>query len=203
VSKSKLPTIYNDVTEEDEEDVEHDDLLELPNPPRQRPAAKKSAMAINKKRGRPSKKQQTGVYDESADEGDDCLQTSDLELTDESDNGSDLVDFVVGDDMATSSALFMSSTRRLSTSPTTPPMSSTAGCPSGRGRLYAERKAFGTIEDSDDDMPSMSQLVSRQKTQALETSDREETDDDEIVQRAVRGPRRRAVIDDDDDDSDA
>ncbi|KXJ95519.1 hypothetical protein Micbo1qcDRAFT_187515 [Microdochium bolleyi] len=79
-------------------------------------APKKAAVAkpAPKPRGRPKKKSAStkgttvaGFYDESADEGDDCRRTSDLELSEDSDDGSDLVDFVVGDDVMTSSAAVM------------------------------------------------------------------------------------------------
>ncbi|KAH7035089.1 uncharacterized protein B0I36DRAFT_264216 [Microdochium trichocladiopsis] len=85
-----------------------------------KPKAKRATKAASKTptvkpppkpRGRPKKKTPgkastlaAGLYDESADEGDDCRRTSDLELSDDSDNGSDLVDFIVGDDVMTSSA---------------------------------------------------------------------------------------------------
>jgi len=73
---------------------------------------KAAAKTAPKPRGRPPKKKpvskssnsRSGAYDESADEGDDCRRTSDLELSEDSDAGSDLVDFIVGDDVMTSSA---------------------------------------------------------------------------------------------------
>ncbi|KAK9421984.1 hypothetical protein SUNI508_05284 [Seiridium unicorne] len=201
ISRSKLPNHRRALIEEDGEGQEDEDLLELSSPPLQKAAVKKNVGATaKKKRGRPSKKQLSRVYDESADEGDDCRRTSDLELSDDFDRGSDLEDFVVGDDVATSSALPTSSMRQLSTSPTTPSMSSTVGRLSGQRRPYHDRTEVAAMEDSDDDMPSMSQLAHNRKRQYTELSDVGETDDDGIVHRIARGPRRRAVVDDDDSD---
>lgn len=203
-------------------DSDHEDFREIspppPPPPRQRPAVKKMPAPrkapTKKKPGRPSKKaQKSGVYDESADEGDDCRRTSDLELTDDSDGGSDLEGFVVGDDVGTSSAPPTSSMRRLSTSPTTPSASSAAGFASGRRRWQQQqkqgrerRRGIADSDDSEDDLPSMSQMAGRPKTQSSAVSgsdDEEEETDDDVVHRAVaRGPRRRTVIEDDDDDDD-
>ncbi|KAH6660008.1 hypothetical protein BKA67DRAFT_546484 [Truncatella angustata] len=201
VSKSKQAVHHNTFTDEDDGGVHDGDSLELTPPRRQKPVVKNatSRSVPTKKRGRPSKNKQSGVYDESADEGDDCRRTSDLELTAESDDGSDLEDFVVGDDVATSSAVPTSSMRRVSTSPTTPSMSSVAGRQFGQGKQYYEKASLSTTQDSEDDMPSMSQIVGRNKSRATEASDLEKTDDEEIVQRIIRGPRRRAVINDDED----
>src|SRR5690606_10572320 len=69
-------------------------------------------------RGRGSTKRGRGglkrVGDHLEDLGDDCTRTSDMEETDGSDSGADLDDFVVGDDVLTSS------NRQRSTGPTTP-----------------------------------------------------------------------------------
>ncbi|KAL7628719.1 3'-5' DNA helicase [Parahypoxylon ruwenzoriense] len=217
------------------EDGSEGDEVHLP-PPRRRNATSKPKTPSTTKtsaprhpRGRPKKNKPGALYDESADEGDDCRRTSDLELTDDSDSGADLADFIVGDDVATSSNFATSSIRRnRSTSPTSPSISSTAGGNRHHTQLssgqqhpqkaqapkpYYEPMQFSATQDSpDDDVPSMSQLV-REK-QAAELAARRKAslddsdDDDGPVRRGVRkgrgGPKkkRRVVLDDNDDDDD-
>ncbi|KAI0842979.1 P-loop containing nucleoside triphosphate hydrolase protein [Hypoxylon sp. FL0890] len=167
----------SNVMDDDSEDVE-----ECSPPTRRRTAtsnSKSKTSAARKPRGRP-KNQHPAVYDESADEGDDCRRTSDLELTEDSDNGSDLEGFVVGDDVATSSNAVPTSSmsiltrrRRSSTSPTSQSTPSTIRG-SGHSRkkhkettqkkpVYYEPTHFDATQDSmdddDDAIPSMSQLV--------------------------------------------
>ncbi|ETS87611.1 ATP-dependent DNA helicase MPH1 [Pestalotiopsis fici W106-1] len=188
-------------------DSEREDLVEItPPPPQKRPAIKKAAprKAPMKKPppNRAPKRQSACVYDESADEGDDCRRTSDLDLTDDSDNGSDMEGFVVGDDVATSSAPPTSSMRRLSTSPTTPSASFMAGFVSARSRQGHGRSRQVASDSDEDDLPSMKQIASRHKSQTVAVSDTDGTDND-IVQRAARGPRRRVIVDDEDDSESA
>ncbi|KAI1312393.1 hypothetical protein F5Y03DRAFT_235890 [Xylaria venustula] len=164
-----------------------------------------------KARERAKKTPAVAVYDESADEGDDCRRTSDLELTDDSDDGADLEDFVVGDDVMTSSNFVTSSIRSTVASPVS--VTSTASTVTGAKsqqqgeKLYYEPASFPTTQDSDDDVPSMSQLVRDkglkrrkfpQKSSGKEGMDND--DDDEPPRR--RGPkgRKRTIIDADDSD---
>ncbi|OTA79746.1 hypothetical protein M434DRAFT_401993 [Hypoxylon sp. CO27-5] len=154
-------------------------------------------------RGRPKKNRNPAVYDESADEGDDCRRTSDLELTEDSDNGSDLADFVVGDDVATSSNAVPTSSmsiprrhRRFSTSPTSPSTPSTIGGNTHSRKkqkeatqqksVYYEPTHFDATQDSmddDDAIPSMSQLVrdkqASERTTTIPTSPTNSEDEDE------------------------
>ncbi|KAI1845683.1 hypothetical protein JX266_008294 [Neoarthrinium moseri] len=207
---AKVPKafVHEAIAEEDEEELEDDDEDELELRPTRRKPPQPKTSGVKRapaKRGRPSTKQQSGMYDESADEGDDCRRTSDLELTDESDDGSDLVGFVVGDDVATSSAVPTSSMRRLSTSPTTPSASSTVGRASGRQKPHYRSSGFEATQDSEDDddgLPSMSQIVRTQrgKTQLSSSSASGSSGDEEVMQRPGRGKRRQVVSDDDDDD---
>lgn len=212
--------LSSDIPEDNAEDVEEDTTPQVRRRV-QAPKKQKSKTTAPKRRGRPSKKNQstrTGVYDESADEGDDCRRTSDLELTDESDDGSDLVDFVVGDDVATSSNMVTSSLsiqRGRSTSPTS--LSST---PNGRtAKPATEPKSRPWYEPTqlppstqetydDDSIPSMSQLVSRKRVSVpiSDSSDGQEDDDDDgmpLRKKGVadrRGKKRRMVLDEDEDD---
>ncbi|KAI0136566.1 type III restriction enzyme [Xylariales sp. AK1849] len=202
--KRRLSYPGNPLEEEEEEDSEADGARSpVQRTKSSKPKAPKSK-AAPAKRCRPSKKQRSHIYDESADEGDDCRRTSDLELTDESDGGSDLVGFVVGDDVATSSAPPTSSMRHLPTSPTTPSTSSTVGPGGGRHKPYYEPTQFTATQYSDDDMPPMSQIVGKKqktsKKSAVEVS--EDEDEDEIVRRQGRGTKRRVVLDDDDEPDD-
>jgi ATP-dependent DNA helicase MPH1 len=163
-----------------------------------------------RRRGRPKKvSRSTGMYDESADEGDDCRRTSDLDLSDDSDNGSDLVDFIVGDDVATSSALLTSSMQRRS-SPPAP--SATSFVTMEKHRTFHHSLPSSSSQrsfDNDDELPSMSQLVQRSResaAQAAAGSDEDQDDEDNVsispITTGRRAKRRRIVLDDDDDDDD-
>ncbi|KAJ8129785.1 hypothetical protein O1611_g3845 [Lasiodiplodia mahajangana] len=163
-------------------------------------------------RGRPKKAPVVASYDESADEGDDCRRTSDLELTDDSDSGADLEGFVVGDDVATSSNFMTSSMRGRSTSPMS--VSSRGSTIIGlatkvkqpKKTPYYEPTSF--TQDSEDDVPSMSQLLRDKglggKKFSQQTSSIEDIDDvDEgKPQKRERGPRRKRTLVIDDEDSD-
>ncbi|KAI1433631.1 type III restriction enzyme [Xylaria sp. CBS 124048] len=202
-------------------------ISELPTPPRKRPAApklksKQIKKTASKSAGRkgPHRKptNSTAVaYDESADEGDDCRRTSDLELTEDSDGGTDLEGFVVGDDVATSSNFVTSSIHRRSTSPIHPPFaSSSPTCLTPipkpqKMKPYYVPTSFGAIQDSDDDLPSMSQVIRdkklgsggvSQKPSRIKDTDEEEeaVEEDQPPQRWRGGQsrQRHLVVDDDD-----
>ena len=166
-------------------------ILHQLSPPKARKRASKT------KGGGLRKKTQSLVYDESADEGDDCRRTSDLEPTDDSDDGSDLVGFVVGDDVATSSMPPTSSLLR-----STSPMASSAPSARRRGPAKSSRRhqlsQLSATQESDDSFPSMSQITTTQQCRASS----ETADDVDVDHRAVRGNRRRVVLDDDDEDDD-
>ncbi|KAI8958161.1 P-loop containing nucleoside triphosphate hydrolase protein [Daldinia sp. FL1419] len=210
--------------EEAEEAEESEDIEELPPPPKKRTSKPKTkASAPSQLRGRSKKNTRApAVYDESADEGDDCRRTSDLDLTDDSDDGADLADFVVADGMATSSNPAPTSSlprrNRRSTSPTSPSTPSTIGGRTTKQHkkpLYYEPTQFDATQDSDeedDGIPSMSQLVkqkqaSKKHTARKDSDDEEDSDDDIPVRkraRAGRGTKNRKtgpfILDDDDDD---
>lgn len=152
-----------------------------------------------------SKKGTSRIYDESADEGDDCRRTSDLDLTDESDDGSDLVGFVVDDGIQTSSAQPTSSMVQRSSSPSTPLTSSTLGRSSKRTRQVYEPALSATQEsdvETDDDLPTLRHIAAAQRQ--TQSSGRiyidSEDSENQVVQRAGRGKRRTVVSDDDEED---
>ncbi|KAH9909305.1 P-loop containing nucleoside triphosphate hydrolase protein [Xylariomycetidae sp. FL2044] len=190
--------------------------------PKTKKAASKVITTVKRPRGRPkNSKRQAGsaAYDESADEGDDCRRTSDLELTDDSDDGADLEGFVVGDDVATSSNVVPSSLpRHGSTSsattviPSTPPTGSHVKQRKFKSDVNPTQSTQGD-SDEDDEVPSMSQLVRDQRSSSIaimpdviEESDDDDDEDDEDLRplgkgaAPNRGKRWRTVLEDDDDD---
>ncbi|KAI1821748.1 type III restriction enzyme [Xylaria intraflava] len=207
------------------DDIE--DIAGLP-PPRKRTAAPKAKSNPKPKKTAPkrartkrtSRKQNTSTavpYDESADEGDDCRRTSDLEPSDDSDSGADLEGFVVGDDVATSSNFVTSSIRQRSTSPlsvpsiTSTPTSLAARPKQQTTKPYYEPTVFAATQDSEDDVPSMSQMirdrglgsnkVSQKPSGVKDTDDEDEEEEegDQPRQRGGLGKRRQRnlVLDDD------
>lgn len=216
------------------EDVTEDEgLLPLP---RKRTTTSKPKASVKKtsaprQKGRPKKNQRvTAAYDESADDGDDCRRTSDLELTDDSDNGSDLEGFVVGDDVATSSNFAPTSSiptrKRRSTSPTSPSASSVAssGLPKRQRQQQQQKRQpqhqparFTATQESDEDdfdIPSMSQFIKERiasnrastSTHARPGDDIDDDEDDDIPVGAGKDARnqrtksRKRIFIEDDDD---
>ncbi|KAI2470054.1 P-loop containing nucleoside triphosphate hydrolase protein [Annulohypoxylon bovei var. microspora] len=197
------------------EDNDEDTGDHLPPPPRKRIAtskpkpkvkAKAKATTPQKSRGRPKKNQRSAVYDESADEGDDCRRTSDLDLTDDSDNGSDLVDFVVGSDQVTSTPAVPTSSlpiprrnRRSSTSPSASSIIDSRSRQKGRRKEQKKQKPYyepthftftqGSLDD-DDGIPSMSQIVRSKRAS------------DKATASAVTIPTSPVDSEDDGDDTD-
>ncbi|KAK8027312.1 fanconi anemia group M [Apiospora marii] len=176
-------------------------------PQRSAPAKPRKSTSRPAGNSRSTKKSTSRIYDESADEGDDCRRTSDLDLTDESDDGSDLVGFVVDDGIQTSSAQPTSSMAQRSSSPTTPLTSSTLGRSSKRTRQVYEPALSATQEsdiETDDDLPTLQHIAATQRQ--TQSSGRvyadSEDSEEEVVQRAGRGNRRAVVSDGDDDDND-
>ncbi|KAJ3528105.1 hypothetical protein NM208_g10370 [Fusarium decemcellulare] len=142
-------------------------------------------------RGRPKKgkgKRKTGGI--NMDEiGDDCDRDSDLMETDGSDDGEDLLDFIVSDNHLPSSMR-----EPLATSPTSASMSQPPGTDETAKPFFVPTRFSATQES--DDIPDLDDLVHKKggARQATEESDEELT-----VRRPVRGGRR-AVLDDSDSD---
>lgn len=185
-------------------------------PTKKAPAPAPPRPRVQPKKSRP--KASTAMYDESADEGDDCRRTSDLDLTDESDSGADLEGFVVGDNVGTSSNYDPTSSVRKpqrSTSPTTGTRKKQKRPP-----VYYEPTRFSPTQDSsieeeeddddDDDLPPMSQIFGDCRSKGgKSTAATIISDDSEDVrprkgrgggQTATRKKRGFFTSDDDDDD---
>ncbi|KAL2269940.1 hypothetical protein VTJ83DRAFT_2124 [Remersonia thermophila] len=145
-----------------------------------------------------------GSSDHIEDFGDDCMRTSDVEKTDDSDSGRDLDDFVVPDDQVTSSLLHVPSS-----APTIPSSSNltirsrrgSAAAATAKKKLFYEPVQFGLTqedeeeEDDDDDMPDLDELVAASAKKAKKPS------------RSTKPPqpaksKTTVYLDDDDDDDD-
>ncbi|KAK7719554.1 3'-5' DNA helicase [Diaporthe eres] len=139
---------------------------------------------------RPGKGQASTDFVE--DYGDDCTRTSQLYERDDSDDGSDLLDFVVGDDDP------ISSVRGASTSPTvtSPPLISQASEPRGK-KTYALPTTQS--QGSEEDMPSMSQMGASKTTKPKSSrpllSDSDGEDGGVRARPAAHKRRRRAIHD--------
>ncbi|KAH8164795.1 hypothetical protein CIB48_g3443 [Xylaria polymorpha] len=219
--RKRSHSISQDVNSDN--DVEAERELPLPphtrtkaqNPKPKRQTKKRTLKSSSTKGNRGQPKATAAVlYDESADEGDDCRRTSDLEFTDDSDSGADLEGFVVGDNVATSSNIVTSSIRRRSTSPTSPmsvlsvasTMTSLATKPKKQKKTpYYKPASFPATQDSEDDMPSMSQLVRDRGPGKSSSFEEIDDDDDEEVEPQPRGrggPQRKRNLVVDGDESD-
>ncbi|KAF5515625.1 ATP-dependent DNA helicase MPH1 [Colletotrichum siamense] len=166
------------------------DMEEEESPPRRRP--KPAA----KKRGKKATKKTRGGIN-SDELGDDCLRDSDAMDTDGSDDGADLVDFVVSDDHP------MSSVRPTSSNP---PSSQTA-TPDSPTRTETSKpfyvptqfpptqESVDSLLDDDDDLLSSTKRPSTSRAQ-LDS----EPDDTPQKQVVGRQQRRRPVFDSDSDE---
>uniref|UniRef100_L2GA34 ATP-dependent DNA helicase n=1 Tax=Colletotrichum fructicola (strain Nara gc5) TaxID=1213859 RepID=L2GA34_COLFN len=166
------------------------DMEEEESPPRRRP--KPAA----KKRGKKATKKTRGGIN-SDELGDDCLRDSDAMDTDGSDDGADLVDFVVSDDHP------MSSVRPTSSNP---PSSQTA-TPDSPTRTETSKpfyvptqfpptqESVDSLLDDDDDLLSSTKRPSTSRA-------RLDSEPDDTPQRQVGGrqQRRRPVFDSDSDE---
>ncbi|KAK4128232.1 P-loop containing nucleoside triphosphate hydrolase protein [Parathielavia appendiculata] len=154
------------------------------------------------------------VGDHLEDIGDDCTRTSDLEETDGSDSGADLDDFIVADDLLTSS------NGQKSTDPTSPGSSGLSLRHRPPGKVATEETPFyqpmefEPTQDTDDEMPDLAGLVPKstpaKRTTETATSrtrylDEEDDSDDDFPPPSPRRPlakRRRQVLADSDDNDD-
>ncbi|KAH8788528.1 hypothetical protein F5883DRAFT_598016 [Diaporthe sp. PMI_573] len=127
------------------------------------------------------------------DYGDDCTRTSQLEEIDDSDDGADLLDFIVGDNDP------ISSLRGASMSPTTTssPLLSQMSEPRERKNSSYEVLRTTQSQGSEEDMPSMSQMGGpktrkpKSRRPLLSDSDGEDVD---VRTRSVANKRRRRTI---------
>ncbi|KAM9876180.1 ATP-dependent DNA helicase mph1 [Verticillium dahliae] len=175
--------------------------------------------AVPKVRGRKPKKrapQKRGGIN-SDELGDDCDRDSDMEDTDGSDDGADLLDFVVGDDHPISSLRDVSDD--LPSSATSTPVPTRTQL-----KPFFEPLSLPATQDSTDDLPDLSVMTARTglatktarrgKPTVVDDSDAsenmndvgnefDEVDDDDLQPRgqSSRHNRRRTVIDESDEDS--
>ncbi|QGI58849.1 hypothetical protein CEK26_000974 [Fusarium fujikuroi] len=174
------------IFEEDDEDDDEDEEDEVI--PRGRGRPKRSSKSGSKGKRRPRQKQGGLNSDEV---GDDCERDSDMIETDGSDNGEDLLDFIVSDNHPMSSGREPVSLRTSS-----PPASSTSTpeCAHGNSTkpFYVPTQFPGTQES--DDIPDLGEVLKMTGKQRAQDF----SDDDVAVRRTARG--RRAVVDESDSD---
>ena len=126
--------------------------------------------------------------------GDDCERDSDLMETDGSDDGEDLLDFIVSDNRPVSSLPISSMQEPRSTSPTT-----ISPAPTPRGRTekpFFVPTPFPGTQDSEG-IPDLDTLVGTKAGSRLRSAE-QDSDEDVTARRTGRG--RRAVVDDSDSD---
>lgn len=167
----------------DEEDEEEDEEEEPT--PRGRGRPKKGS----KPQGKGKRKTQRKTGGINSDEvGDDCDRDSDLMETDGSDDGEDLVDFIVSDNHP------ISSLREAPTSPISTGASQPPGTDETAKPFFVPTRFSATQES--EDIPELGELV---KKKAGRRSAVEESEDDVTTRRAIRG-RRAMVVDESDSD---
>ena len=203
-------------------ETEEDDVPEKPTKQQTRRGRAPPSFPSKKGRGGKGLKR---VREDLEDVGDDCMRTSDMEETDGSDSGADLIDFVVEDGMATSSI------QQTSTSPMAPNSSfvvtprnkrksgrepSPSGSDGAKEKPFFVPVQFTQSQESDDDMPDFETMVAKSKSSgtAVEQSSsmgdevvtpvgsREEEghDDDDVFIRTPVRKRRRCILPADSDD---
>ncbi|KAF4972045.1 hypothetical protein FZEAL_9683 [Fusarium zealandicum] len=174
-----LGSMVDEGLSEDEDDEEEET-------PRGRGRPKKGSNT----RGKGKRKTQRKAVGINSDEmGDDCDRDSDLMETSGSDDGEDLVDFVVSDNHPTSS---------MKEPPSTSATSASASQPRGTDETtkpFFVPTRFSATQESED-VPELDTLV--RKKQGSGRPDAEDSDEDVTVRRTNRG--RRALVDDSDSD---
>ncbi|KAB5536366.1 type III restriction enzyme [Coniochaeta sp. 2T2.1] len=190
-----MDDLDGDNDDDDEEEASDDEGMEITRIPTNR--------GKGRGRGRRSARGGRGGLkrkgDHFEDLGDDCERTSDINDTDGSDNGSDLDDFVVGDDQPISS---------IPSSLPTSFLPSSAQAPKEDPRMAG----WMDLTATQDSMPDIDELLgagsavkaAKRKTSPIDVSDDEqedgEEDDDGVVRRDVATTKRRRVLADSDDE---
>ncbi|KAK2600286.1 3'-5' DNA helicase [Conoideocrella luteorostrata] len=145
-----------------------------------------------KQRAKPKKrsaKQRGGIYSDEL--GDDCERDSDLMGSSGSDDGADLLDFVVADNQATSSMINSQATSLTTASTQSTPQAKTK-------QLFYVPTHFSATQESDN-MPDLNTLIGRNETRIPDGSSLSDSDlEDVTALRAVRG--RRQVIESESDE---
>lgn len=172
-----------DSEEEDDEEEQEDNEEEEELPRRGRP---KKGAAKGRSKGK-SRRKPGGINSDEV--GDDCDRESDMMESDGSDDGEDLIDFVVSDNHPISSML--------ETGLTSPTLASPEATPRGPvNKLFFEPTQFPGTQDSEG-IPDLDTLVGR-KTGDGSTSVDDGSEEDVGVRRTVRN--RRAVLEESDSD---
>ncbi|KAK4188376.1 ATP-dependent DNA helicase MPH1 [Podospora australis] len=201
--KRKVPTSFSaDSSKEGDTQAQEEEDASL-NRTKSKPRARQS-------RGR-GKKAGAQVARRLEEMGDDCMRTSDLEETDGSDDGADLVGFVVDDNAALTSSAQLDPS-----SPTTP-------CTPGLTLRHKAQRAtkenpffepveFDATQETDEEIPDIAELAARstsakkrkQTAYAIRDSEGGEEDDEDEDPSPQPTPRkakrRRQLIPDSDDD---
>jgi ATP-dependent DNA helicase MPH1 len=201
--KRAVPSIFMDDCEDGDEDSEDIDAAMDEDEPKATRGRQTSSRG--RKRGRVSQARSKlkRVGDHLEELGDDCERTSDIEETDGSDSGADLLDFIVGDDDITSSMM----RSHLSTSPTTcsSPRLDTSQAKERRrkkpgiGRRGSDEAERSTIiiptQDSSEDSSDFDKLIRRQwagakpettnRKSMLSMLDDEDEDEDDFFESLV------------------
>ncbi|KAK1244943.1 hypothetical protein MKX08_004572 [Trichoderma sp. CBMAI-0020] len=179
--KTSRPATLPELNSEDEElfdsDLDIDAEEEEPGLPPRLSEAKRRKKLNAKSKGKYSRKAAIG----SDEEGDDCERDSDLLDESDSDDGADLLDFVVGDDQATSSMLDSEATSPIRPKERTPRAEAS--------KPYFVPTQFTATQESED-VPEFDLLVGPSKSRLDEAS--------APAKRARRG--RAAILDSDDSD---
>jgi ATP-dependent DNA helicase MPH1 len=156
------------------------------------PRARGRPKAGSKPKAKGKRKAQRKTGGLNSDEiGDDCDRESDLMETDGSDNGEDLLDFIVSDNHPASSTR-----EHRSLTATSPPASfssTTAGVEDEAMKPFFVRTQFSGTQESEE-IPDLDDIFKKNGKR----SEPELSDDDVAVRRTARG--RRAVVDDSESD---
>lgn len=172
----------DEVNSEEEQEQDEEGL-----PPRLRGGAKKAGRAKGKKMGRPRKKA-GGINSDEV--GDDCERDSDTMETSGSDDGADLMDFVVADNQATSSML--------DSQATSPPSSASQSTPRNRkDKPFFVPTRFPATQDSEG-VPDVAALVGTKGSKRQGGPGDDSESEDITARRTGRG--RRRLVDSDSDE---
>ncbi|GKT98731.1 fanconi anemia group m protein [Fusarium langsethiae] len=184
-----LGSMVDECSDEDEEDDDDEDDEEEKGEDDNLPKAQGRSKPGAKRKGKRKAKRKTGGFN-SDEVGDDCDRDSDLLETDGSDDGEDLVDFVVSDNHPVSSMkdpMSLTCTSPFASSPTV------KGTDDDAARPFFVPTMFSATQESED-LPDLGHMLDKPGQTAVELSD----DDDVRANRTVRG--RRNVVDDSDSD---
>ncbi|KAG6005265.1 3'-5' DNA helicase [Claviceps maximensis] len=186
--------------DDDDDNDDDDDDEERPQAPQPAQAQTLKAPKKTKAKGKKLKTTLKGGGITSNEWGDDCERDSDLLESSGSDDGADLLDFVVSDNQATSSMMRDSQpTSPTTASPTrmTPTPTVTSKSNTVVSRPFFVPTRFSATQESDD-MPDLDTLIGRPATKRPQAKKNDHTDlspptsdsDNVNTKRAARGRRQ-------------